>query len=418
MSVAKRTVKVVDADGNPVIDPKTGKPKLRVTGYTATVNVPNPTGKGRGTRYTIGTFRTQKAAERNEQRAQDEVDAGTFVPPHERQPKAAPLTVADAVATWFALKKREITANSAAGYQTAIDKHLIPALGDRPVADLTHDAIQNIVNGWQDEGKGAQTVARCILVLRSALARQVHQGVLPYNPASDIVKESPKKRRELTLWTPEQMRAFLAKAEADPLGPFWWLTLLEGFRRGEALGLRWSDLQWSADESTAVAFVRQTVVPDLGNGGKAMVQPRAKTKASERAVDLNPVTVRALKAHRDRQKFQRQQMGDLWQDHGLIITNPLGGPLNPSNVKAHRQRLIQAAGVPRLTTHDLRHVAATLMLAAGTSPALVSRKIGHSSIQTTVDTYGHISVSDQAAANAAVLAYLERQPTGTDGGQS
>lgn len=390
----------------------------KTVSYQAVAVLPSPTG-GRGKRVVIGSFRTRKAAERAEREAKDQIEAGTFTPPKAAQEAAAaamarkPLTVADAVKVWFDLKRREVSGNSAAGYGVAIERHLLPTLGDRPVVELTHDEIQNVVNGWRDAGKGAQTIARCLLVLRSSLARQVQQGNLPYNPASDIVKESPKKRRELTVWTAEEAARFLKAAEADSLGPFWCMTLLEGMRRGEVLGLRWVDVQWSAGDSEATAFIRQTVVPDLANGGKAIVQPRAKTRSSERAVVLTAPTIRALKAHRDRQKFQRQALGEVWEDSGLIVTNETGGPLNPSNVKAHRERLIAAAGVPQLTTHDLRHIAATTMLAAGTSPALVSRKIGHSSIQTTVDLYGHVSASDQAAANAAVERWL-KGATGTD----
>lgn len=378
--------------------------------YTVQVMLPGPAG-GRGTRVTIGTFRTMRLARKAERDAQDQIEAGTFTltPP---EPPVV-VTVADIVDTWFELKKREVTANSAAGYEAAIRLHLLPALGTRPAGELTHDEIQNTVNGWEDAGIGAQTINRCMLVLRGALGRQVRQGALPFNPASEIVKPSPKKRRELTIWTPAQAARFLEAADKDPLGPFWRFTLLEGMRRGEALGLRWADIQWGKDEATAVAFIRQTVVADLSKGGQALVQPRAKTRASERAVDLTLPTVQALKAHRDRQRFLRQTAGEVWQDSGLIVTNTLGGPLNPSNVKAHRERLIATAKVPPITTHDLRHIAATVMLAAGTSPALVSRKIGHSSIQTTVDTYGHVMVSDQAAANAAMTAYLDRA-TGTD----
>lgn len=381
--------------------------------YRVRVARQNPV-TGKRENVTVGTYRLKRDAERAERKALDELERGTFVAPKDRKPPEPPATVADVVQTWFDLKKREVTVNSAAGYEVAIRKHLIPVLGHRPVEDLTHDEIQNLVNGWQDEGKGAQVISRCMLILRSALARQVRQGKLWFNPASDIVKPSPKTRRDIAVWTPEQMRSFLAKAEADPLGPFWWLTLLEGMRRGEALGLRWKDIQWSDDESSAVAFIRQTVVSDLSNGGRALVQPRAKTRSSERVVELNPVTAQALRAHRDRQMLRRQQVREVWQDHGLVIPNALGEPLNPSTVKGNRERLMQAAGVPRLTTHDLRHLAATVMLASGTSLALVSRKIGHSSVATTADIYGHAVMGDQAAPNAAMSEYLGRRPTGTD----
>jgi integrase len=150
------------------------------------------------------------------------------------------------------------------------------------------------------------------------------------------------------------------------------------------------------------------VIPDQSNGGKALVQDRTKTDSGERAVLLSAPTVAALKRHRDRQKFQRESVGDAWGDHDLVVTTALGEPVNPSNVKRNRARIMAKAGVQATTTHGLRHMAATLMLQAGTSPALVASKIGHKDISQTVNTYGHIKAEDQRSANAAVEAYLAR----------
>jgi integrase len=362
----------------------------------------------------VGTYRTLKQAEIAERKAYDAIDAGTFEV--EPPPPLKVTTVAEVVALWMETKRHTIEPNTAAGYQSSIDNHLVQALGHRDIATLTHDDVQRTVNAWRDAGKGAQLIHRCTMILRAALQREVRARLIPYNVADGIEKPSVKKRRDLTIWSPAQMAAFLAAANGDALFPFWHLTLLEGMRRSEALGLRWRDLRWNADASACTAVVVQTVVTDEHHGGRPLVQTRTKTRAGARSVMLTAATVTALKLHRDLQASRRRTLTDVWGDHDLIVTNELGDVVRPDSVKGHRIRIMAAAGVPALTTHDLRHVAATVMLQAGTPLILVSHKIGHSSTATTADIYGHIAPSDQAQANAAIDAYLARAEAETGTG--
>jgi site-specific recombinase XerD len=134
-------------------------------------------------------------------------------------------------------------------------------------------------------------------------------------------------------------------------------------------------------------------------------------------VMLTAPTISVLKAHRDRQRFQRQMLADVWSADDLIVTTTIGTVVNPSSIKRSLNSLIAQAQLPRTITHGLRHMAATVMLKAGVSPALVALKLGHSDIGTTVDRYGHLVISDQSAANAALEAAAKRglhARTGTD----
>lgn len=398
---------------------KDGKPR-----FTVSVNVPpdyvigTPNLQRRaGRRDTVGTFPNKTEAGIQEGRAKDAIRKGDYVPSWVTKERVEPIalpkvpTVADAVDVWMATKKLNIEANTANGYQSAIDRHLKPALGHILIPDLTHDDIQRTVNQWRDAKMGAQLIHRSMLILRASLARQVKAHAIPYNVAEGVEKPSVQKRRSLTIWTPQQMAAFLDAGKDDVLFPFWHLTLLEGMRRSEALGLRWSDIHWSADESKASAAIQQTVIPDLANGGKALIQSRTKTKAGARTVVLTDATIDALKLHRDRQRSRKQGLADVWPNHDLIVTNGIGGVVNPSVVKTNRIRLMAKANVPPITTHDLRHCAATIMLTSGTPPVIVSQKIGHSSIATTADLYGHVMPSEQSQANNAMTAYLARAST-------
>ena len=374
----------------------------KLAGYQVTVQVPNPM-TGKTQRRVVGTFLRHKDAVKAETTAKVAIQNGTFE--HE---KSTALTVAEALNVWIETKKLKITANSAKGYQSAIDRHVRPAFGDVLITGLTHDMIQQQVNQWRDEGMGARLLQRCVMVLRSALDRQVKNDSIPVNPTNGIEKPSARTKKEFLIWTDEEFGRFLAEAEQNRLAPFWFFTAVEGMRRGEALGLRWGDLQWSKDESTCVAYISQTVVPDLANGGRALVQDRAKTKGSQRGVMLTPDTVAVLKAHRDRQRFERQNLGANWSAGDLIVTTTIGTVVTPSTIKRDLAELVRRAGVRSVTTHGLRHMAATAMLRAGVSPALAALKLGHSDIGTTVDRYGHLAATDQETANQAIETAVAR----------
>lgn len=366
------------------------------------------------TKHVIGTYRTRREALAAEAEARQQIRRGTFVPPAELRKATEPEperipTVADALAVWLETKRNTLASNTVTVYESAARLHINPAMGERDIRDLSHDDVQRQVNAWRDTGMGARLLGRCVVLLQSALERQVRNGVIPHNPANGIEKPSQRTQKPMTIWNGSQIDAFLSVAmKDDRYAPFWAFTLLEGMRRGEALGLRWRDLHWNADESECVATITQTIVSDLANGGGALVQDRAKTKASRRSVQLTATTVAILKAHRDRQRFERLRLADLWGNHDLIVTTGIGTPVTPSNIHRNQEAIMKAAGVPAVTTHGLRHQSATIMLRAGVSPALVAQKLGHTDIATTVGLYGHLTVSDQHSANAAIEAAINR----------
>lgn len=371
---------------------------------------------GQRKRHVVGTYRLRSAALAAERKAIDAIQAGTFQPEPVKPVKV--WTVTATVEAWLVGRKATVSPNTASQYMSAWERHVKPVIGDRDVTTLTRADIKGLVRAWQDANLGAQLQHRSLLVVRCALDEAVEDGILAANAAVGIRLPSPKKRRDLPHWTPADLRRFLAEGEHDQLGVFWHFAAVEGFRRAEALALRWSDLHWSADDTVCAASIVCTVVPDMSNGGAPIVQSKAKTKGSQRTVTLTRPTVEALKRHRDRQTFRRRELGDLWPDGlDLIVTDELGGVVRPDAVKRHRLTVVAAAGVPDLGTHGLRHHAITAMLRAGVSPAIVAQKAGHADVGLTYGTYGHLIPSDQATANAALEALLAEPPaTGTDDG--
>lgn len=382
------------------------------TAYQVRVDVRDRS-TGTVNRKTVGTYRLREAARRAERKALDAIEAGSFtlLPP----PAPRVWTVANVVEMWLVSRKVHVTANTFAGYESAWRLHVREAVGAREIATLTRPDVKELVRRWQDSGTGAQLQNRALLVLRCALEEAVEDGIVAANPATGIKLPSPKSRRDLPVWTPSHLRAFLDAGERDCLGVFWYLTSLEGFRRAEALGLRWSDLHWNADETSCTATIVQTLISDQAYGGAPLIQSRAKTKGSQRTVMLTTPTVAALLRHRDRQAFRHRELADVEIDIDLVVVNELGNMVRPDAVDRHRAAVMADAGVPAIRTHDLRHLAATTMLRAGTPLAIVAQKLGHTDTSTTFGTYGHLVPEDQAAANAAVETFLSRSAVVRDG---
>lgn len=201
------------------------------------------------------------------------------------------------------------------------------------------------------------------------------------NPAATKIAKPRQVRRKPTIWTASDAKVFLETVADDRLYALWRLMLATGVRRGEALGLRWLDL----DEHVGTIQVVQTVV---AVGGELQFS-EPKTDASRRTIHLGPRLVEVLKAHRKRQNDERKDSRGNWQASGLIFTNIFGGPIDPNNLYDMFQDAIRRAGVPKIRLHDLRHTVATLALRENINPKLVQELLGHSSVQMTLDIYSH-----------------------------
>ncbi len=243
------------------------------------------------------------------------------------------------------------------------------------------------------------TVRRIHATLRSALSYGVKTRRLPYNVASNVTPLNGV-RPEVQPWSASELGAFLRHAETDRLGPLFEVIAACGLRRGEALGLRWSDL----DLTNRTARIRQTVV-DVG-GRLQFSTP--KTRSSEATVPLTERAVQALLQVRLGQELDRQGWGDVYEAHDLAFARENGAPLRPEYVTRRFVALTKAAGLRKVRLHDLRHGASSLMLAAGVPMAIVSKMLRHSSIGITVDTYGHLSEDTARTASDAMAAALEQ----------
>lgn len=226
-------------------------------------------------------------------------------------------------------------------------------------------------------------------ILRAALQQAVREEVLPRNVARLVVVPTGP-RHEVHPLTVAEARTLLSNAAGDRLYPLWAVALAIGLRRGEALGLRWCDI----DLDAGTLQVRQTL--QRVSGGLVFLPP--KTERSRRSVPLPAVAVTALREHRRAMAAEALRGGRMLSGEGLVFTTAIGTPLEPRNVTRAFTSLLTRAGLRHVRLHDLRHTCATLLLAQGVPARVVMDTLGHSAIAVTMNTYSHVLPSLQREA--------------------
>jgi integrase len=262
-----------------------------------------------------------------------------------------------------------------------VDKHIVPALGKIPLAKLTPQHVQAFLNEEREKGLAGWTLRQIRSIMRAALhvgARYglVSRNVVQYTDAPTLTAA------EITPLSPEQARAFLAGIAGDRLEALYVVAMATGLRQGELLGLAWEDIDLDAGQLTVSRQLQRF------DGEYRMVD--LKTAKSRRSIALPQVAVQSLRAHRARQAEQRLAAGPHWEGRGLVFARPDGHPLNGTVATKMFQKTIARLGLPRQRFHDLRHTAASLLLAQGVSLKEVSETLGHSQIGITANLYGHM----------------------------
>lgn len=306
-------------------------------------------------------------------------------------------TIAAFLEDWFATNSDAWRPSTRRGYRSAIDLYLVPAFGVLRLEQLGPQAVQRWLTQHKTEHGARRRITLAHAALRSALAEAQRLQLVAINAAT-LVKVPKPKPRAIAPLDVEQAATFLEVAGKHRLGALFSVALACGLRLGEATGLRWEDI----DLATGELRIRQ----QLQAVGKQLVAQELKTEKSRRTLALPQVSLSALKAHRTRQLEQRLKAGKDWKDTGYVFTigrrgvgRQLGTPLHPRNVLRILHDLLDEAGLQRARFHDLRHSAASLLIAAGVELVEVSMLLGHSELRVTADLYTHLV--KQTAAKAA-----------------
>ncbi len=256
-------------------------------------------------------------------------------------------------------------------------------LGRAQLSAITPLMIQAAYAKLSTEGLSTRSVLQIHATLHRALEQAVKWGMLARNPSSAVERPRPKRAEMATLTLEELLRLFEAARGGRMYGMFVLLGTT-GMRVGEALGLKWDDV----DLVGRRLVIRRAQQRHTGRG-LVMVEP--KTARSRRTVHLTALAVEALEEHREYTKLVRAAAGDRWRESGLVFTSTVGYGMDAGVVNDNLNRLLAKAEVPRIRVHDLRHTVATILLQGGAHPKLVQELLGHSTITLTLDTYSHVT---------------------------
>jgi integrase len=334
------------------------------------------------------TRANKKAAEIFLSEKLGEVNDGSFV-------VATRDTVEAFLNRWIAASASGWAEATAYQYSSAIKNRIVPQIGALKLARLDELTIQDLYAKLTDSGYSGRTVLATHTILTSALAQAVDWRILPRNPAAGA-KPPRVDDNAPDAWSHAEADEFLDATAGDRFAPLWRLGIDSGMRLGEILSVAWRDFH----RERGVIAVRRTLTRTGKGGWKIGDLP--KTTTSRRSIDLSPTTVAALRAHGARQAERRLACGGSWEDLGLIFDRGDGHWLDPTTVRREFERAVRATGLPRITPHGMRHTMATLLLEAGIHPKVVQERLGHKSIQMTLDRYSHVSMSMQQQAATTI----------------
>lgn len=356
--------------------------------YRFRIDVPGPDGTRRQRNV---TFRTEREAIEAQARLRTEVSRGVYTEPSK-------VTFGQWLDTWLDIGERTWRTSTTVSYRTAT-KPAREALGSIRLQRLTRADVERLVRdalntgGRGGKGRSPRTVGLLLTLLVKCLKDAEAEGLVATNVAARVRKPR-QEHREMETWTAEQMGAFLAHVEQDPLVGCWHLSAL-GLRRGEVLGLRWSDV----DFERGVLHVRQARV----QAGREVVTNEPKTARGRRTLPMHPALIAALRATRERTVISaavvplRQRGSDRER---LIAVDPAGEPIRPDRYSELFEQHVTAAGLPPIRLHDMRHSALSILLQQGAPVHLVAKLAGHDP-SVTLRTYSH---AQDAAMRDAVTA--------------
>ena len=298
---------------------------------------------------------------------------------------------------WLPGIKPTVRDSTFAGYENHVRNHIAPYIGDLPLkrlaaADLTEMSPRLLQEGHARNGGGLSpaTVKRVHATMHRSLGAAVKWDLIETNPADKADPPRQLAGHEMKTWSATQLAHFLEHVADDAWRDLWMLLATTGLRRGEALGLRWRDV----DTTRKTLAVRQCFT---AVGYETAITP-PKTARGRRVVALDDATASAL--------GQRKRAVDQSGDDDFVFAGADGEPPHPVSISKRFAQLIRETDLPHIRLHDLRHTHATLALEAGVHPKVVSERLGHATVALTLDVYSHALEHMQHDAAAKVLSLI------------
>jgi integrase len=363
-----------------------------VIGYRCQITVPG----GRRSQ----TLKTEREARQWLRKAQAEAAQG-------RLGAKRPPTLADYLSEW--LKDIETTVKSRTVASYALNVTRVPAwLQPVRLDELRPSHFQRFYRELTSAGLAPRTVRQVHMTMHTSMEDALRLDRVNRNPTDGVtLPRIPQK--EMQWYGEEQLARLLDTTGGDRFHALWAVLSKLGLRLGEALGMKWEDIDWRRSTIT----IQRSLHRNRLLGALELQEP--KTPGSRRTLTLPSQTVAALQAHRDRQDFERRKARSDWQEHGLIFTTTLGTPLDQGRIHHNWTIATKKAGLPRYRVHDLRHSVASILIANGMGLLEVAHLLGHSDGGMVTKVYGHIAPDDHRRAAAMMERLFDSQQSTAHG---
>jgi integrase len=293
------------------------------------------------------------------------------------------LRVGDYLDSWLDEARLKVKPRTLESYRYIVRSHLTPTLGRLRLTQLEPQHVHRLLSEKLAGGLTPRTVQLVHAVLRAALNKAMEREQVLRNVAA-LVDPPAAVHRDVRYLDADQARQLIESVRGTSVEALYVVALATGVRQGEALGLRWQDVDLNAGTLRVANSLGR--VPGA-TGDARLVLGETKTSGSRRTLLVPPMVTSVLREHRVRQLEQRLAVGEAWSDRDLVFTTALGLPLDSRNTTKRFQRHLLAAGLPKLPFHSLRHSSATLLFSGGVDVKTIQTVLGHSRISTTLDLY-------------------------------
>lgn len=298
-----------------------------------------------------------------------------------------------------------IKKSTLAGYKSSLNYHILPRFKDYKLSDITVYEIERFYNDLRKKQSGnitdigkhtisESTVRHQHSLLCVMLNTAVKWDFIEYNPCLKLTKPPIQRRNEMSFYDEKEIQLLFQYLDNENLTfkTAVYLLVLGGFRRGECLGLMWEDIHFESETIT----IRNNLISVQGQG---VYLDTPKTNKSKRTVSVPTICFQLLRELNESQSIMKKMCGTLWQDTSFVFKSEYGTFYNPNRLSRNWRAFIKKYNLKRIRLHDLRHTCATYLLSHNTPVATVSKKLGHSNIYTTLDTYTHSVDSDDVEAS-------------------
>lgn len=333
---------------------------------------------GKRKQKTKGGFRDKTSAQAALRKVLVELDEGEYLEPSKE-------TFSSYIEYWFRSHyQKRIKETTVASRKYLLEKHMIREnpFADKPLDKITTFDIDAFYNLKVDEEYSTNYIRKMHQMLYQAFQQAVKWEKIKQNP---VINADPPtvKRQEMVIWNFADIHSFLAACQKERHYMAFLLAIYTGMRRGEILGLKWSDI----DFSNKVIHVERSLafVPKKG-----YVLTTLKTKKSKRKVPIPDHLINVLLSHKKRQQEWKAQWEGHYNDQNLVICTEAGTVQDPRNVLRVMKRLIDVSGVPKIRFHDIRHTHASILIAEGVDLVKVANRLGHSNPKITLEYYAHL----------------------------